>query len=112
MKILSTGINLKLTESMKSYIEDKIGILSRYFKGQDEVLKAEIDVRMDTHHQKGDVYMISIRFVAKGKEFYTKERHETFYGAIDIAQEELEKQMQRYKEELKDNLGQETIRKM
>jgi len=95
---------------MKDYIDKKIGILGRYFQEQDETLKAQIDVRVDTHHKTGEVYMISIYFVMKGKDFYTKERHDDFYGAIDIAQEELEKQMVKYKEQLKEGIGRGTIR--
>ena len=54
MKIIQNGINVELTDSMKRYIEEKIGILERYFKEQDEVLEAKVDVRIDKHHQQGD----------------------------------------------------------
>ncbi|MFC1686662.1 ribosome hibernation-promoting factor, HPF/YfiA family [Patescibacteria group bacterium] len=111
MKIIQTGLNVDLTDPMKKYIDEKIGILKRYFKGQDEVLEARVDVRIDTHHKTGEVYMVSVNFVVKGKDFYAKERHDDFYGAIDIVQEELETQMLKHKEQLKEGIGGESIRK-
>ncbi|MFC1651648.1 ribosome hibernation-promoting factor, HPF/YfiA family [Patescibacteria group bacterium] len=111
MKIIQTGLNLDLTEPMKEYIDEKIGILKRYFEGQETVLEARVDVRVSTHHKSGDIFTVSVTFTVKGKDFYAKERHDDFYGAVDIVQEELETQLVKYKDQLKEGIGGESIRK-
>ncbi len=111
MKIIQTGLNLDLTDPMKDYVDEKIGILERYFDGQETVLEARVDVRVDKHHKSGDIFTVSVNFIAKNKEFYAKERKDDFYAAVDLVQEKLEAQMVKYKDQLKEGIGGESIKK-
>lgn len=51
MKILIRGTNLDLTDALKSYVEEKIGNLDKFFVG--EILEARVELEKSTHHQTG-----------------------------------------------------------
>ena len=50
MKIVIKGTNLELTDALKSYVEEKVGHLERYW---DEILEARVELDRSTHHQTG-----------------------------------------------------------
>jgi len=50
MKIIIKGTNLELTESLKAYVEEKVGHLEHY---SEEILEARVELEVSAHHQKG-----------------------------------------------------------
>ena len=44
------GTNLELTEALKSYVEEKIGVLERHW---DNILEARVELEQSPHHRSG-----------------------------------------------------------
>ena len=94
MKFNIHGKNVDVTESIKNYIEEKIGRLDKYFENPDEI-NANVLVKV-----KGLEQIIEVTALTKKFTLRAEESNEDFYAAVDLVVAKLERQMRKNKERL------------
>lgn len=95
MEIVVTGRCPEITPTMKRHAQRKVGKLSRYFEGTNQV-----EVVLDRDGADSKVELII--GVSRGGTIVSQCRDEDLYAAIDKVLDKAEKQLTRYKEKLKD----------
>ena len=97
MKININGKNLKLTDPLKNYVEEKIHKLDRYLVGIEPV---NIDVELHSSQKSKGQPRKTVEVTLKMPEAIIRstETNEDMYGAIDIVQEKVERKIRDYKE--------------
>ena len=94
MKIIIRGDKIKVTDSMKEYIEEKIGKLKKYVDVNDDI-QATVVVRVKNHLQ-----IIEVTIPLKSFILRSEETQEDFYAAVDKAVDKLERQIRKNKTRL------------
>ncbi|MHB1580501.1 MAG: ribosome hibernation-promoting factor, HPF/YfiA family [Acidithiobacillus sp.] len=97
MQITITGQHLDLTDAIKSYVDEKIGRLGRYF---DHVINAQVVLKHLPHEKLTNVVDITVN--APGHVFHAEVHDADMYAAIDLVADKLEAQAHSYKEKLQD----------
>jgi putative sigma-54 modulation protein len=97
MKIVIKGNNIKVSESLREYIEDKIGRLTKYY---DKITKAEVELLYQDNKSAEETQRVEVTLVANGTYFRCEEASISMYASIDIVSEKLGRQIQRYKQKL------------
>lgn len=95
MKFNIRGSKVEITEPIKSYIEEKIGKLSKYFD-QSEDLTATVVVRIRGYEQ-----IVEVTIPSKGVILRGESGHKDLYAAIDLVSEKIERQILKNKSRLK-----------
>lgn len=95
MEVIISGQKLELTDSLKSYVEERISRVSKY---SDRYLTAEVHLNVEKHRHhihakvKGNGHLVNSE----------AEDPESMYKAIDLCVEKLEKQFRRGKKDYSD----------
>ena len=91
MRIEIRGDKVKITDSIKAYVEEKLGKLDQYFESPAE-LKAYVVIRV---RNKSDIIEVTIPTPKFSLRAETS--HENLYAAIDLTVAKLEGQIRRNK---------------
>lgn len=91
------GKNIDVTDSIKDYIESKIGRISKYFKDTD--LNASVTVRVRGKDQIVEVTIPTDRVTLRAED-----THSDLYAAIDLVSDKLERQIRKNKSKAKKSL--------
>ena len=94
MNLVISGKNLDITEGLRSAIEEKIGKLERYFTDTTEV---HVTLSTEKNRQK-----IEITIPMKGSIIRAEEVSSDMYVSIDLVEEDIERQLRKYKNKLID----------
>ena len=94
MEIIIHGDKIKVTEAMKSYIEDKLGRLDKYLEDSDNV-RANVIVKVKGHLQTMEITIPLKSFILR-----SEETQEDFYAAVDKTIDKLERQIRKNKTRL------------
>jgi|SRR5579872_2022917 len=89
MKIFIKGRNLRVTQALKSYAEEKIGHLEHYL---DHIIDAHVTLRTERAVQIVDVVLNLKHYLIKAEE-----RSPDMYASIDLVRDRLEQQIRKYK---------------
>ena len=92
-----------LTPSLSLYIENKLAPLAKFVKHFDETGEAQIWLeisRTTRHHRKGDVFMAAADLRLPGKILRGEAEAENIRKAIDLAKQELQSEITKYKTKL------------
>lgn len=89
MKINIKATDFSLTPSISEYIEKKIDMLEKFFRGTDEVLVSVEVGRTTKHHKSGDIFRAEIHISAGGEEYYAVVEKDDLYAAIDEVKDEI-----------------------
>jgi putative sigma-54 modulation protein len=94
MNINIKGTHVDLTESIKEYIEEKIGHLEKYIQAQE----AHVELARDTHHHTGLVFHADINLILGSKIMHANAEAEDAYAAIDLLIPKLKEQIGKFKD--------------
>ena len=94
MKYIVRGNNVEVTDSIKSYIEDKLSKMDKYFKNPDNT-EAKVLISVNGIDQKVEVTINESKYFIRAEEI-----HSDLYAAIDIVSDKLERQFRKYKTKL------------
>jgi len=111
MKIILHGVNMELTPAIKSFAEEKIGALERFFKdnGTDAVeVRVELG-KPSLHHKSGQVYYAEVNFKMGSKLLRASAEHYDLYAAIDKVRDEIEVQVKKFKEKINETGRRQSI---
>lgn len=91
MEIMIHGDKIKITSSMKDYIEEKLGRLNKYLEKGDNV-RANVIVKVSNHSQR-----VEVTIPLKSVILRTEDSQQDFYAAVDKAIDKLERQIRKNK---------------
>ncbi len=94
MNLSVSGHHLEVTPSLRSYVQSKIGRVTRHF---DHVIDAHVILTSDKLRQKAEVTL----HVA-GKDLHCESEDGDLYAAIDLLADKLDRQVLKYKDKLYD----------
>ena len=103
MKFIIRGKNLEVTDSIKSYIEEKIGKLDKYFEKPGE-LTANVIVRV-----KGKDQIVEVTIPEKKIILRVEESSEDLYASIDLVSDKLERQIKKNKAKMNNMKGKKMV---
>lgn len=103
MKFIIRGKNLEVTDSIKSYIEEKIGKLDKYFEKPGE-LTANVIVRVKGKYQIVEVTIPAKKIILRGEE-----SSENLYASIDLVSDKLERQIKKNKAKMNNMKGKKMV---
>ena len=103
MKFNIHGRKIEVTDAIKSYIEEKIGRLDKYFENPDDITATAL-IKLRGNAQVVEVTINANSYILRGEE-----DNKDLYASIDIVSDKIERQirknktrMSRGKESLKD----------
>ena len=91
MEIIIHGDKLKVTDSMKEYIEEKLEKLNKYIENSENV-RASVIVKVKNHEQRVEITIPLKAFILR-----SEESKEDFYAAVDKTIDKLERQIRKNK---------------
>ena len=103
MKYNIRGENVEITPSIRSYIEDKIGKLERYF-GTPEDITASVVVKVRGKEQKIEITVPAMHYTLR-----SEESHDDLYAAIDLTVDKLERQIRKNKTKINSRIKKNLI---
>lgn len=100
MKIIIKGTNIKLSPSIKQYIEEKIGGLERFLrKYNPQLVEARVEVGKITRGQRrGDIFRAEVNLSINGQLIRVEKTEESLMAAIDLAKDELRREIRQNKD--------------
>ncbi|MBI1888575.1 MAG: ribosome-associated translation inhibitor RaiA [Candidatus Spechtbacteria bacterium] len=100
MKLTIKGTNIKLTDSIREYIDKKIGGLEKFARAPSTECWVEVE-RTTYHHQSGDIFRAEAQIRLPGASSIRAEASEwDLHQAIDKVKDELQRQLKRYKRKI------------
>lgn len=91
MEFIIRGDKIKVTDSMKNYIEEKIGKLEKYLENSNNI-RVNIVVKI-----RGNNQIIEVTVPLKSLILRAEETQDDFYKAVDKAIDKLERQIRKNK---------------
>jgi|SRR3989344_5178774 len=98
MNISIKTSNIDASSAVKSYVTEKIGHVLR-LAPKSESLQAVVELERTTaHHQKGLIFRVEINVRGGGYFFRAEKESDDLYAAIDLAKDELGREIVSYKD--------------
>ncbi|MBQ1490853.1 MAG: ribosome-associated translation inhibitor RaiA [Blautia sp.] len=94
MKFIISGKNLTVSDELRSYVENKLGKLERYFKPDTDVI---VTLSVEKERQK-----IEVTIPVKGTVIRSEQTSNDMYVSIDLVEEIIERQLRKYKNKIVD----------
>ena len=104
MKFNIRGKKLEVTPSLKSYIEDKIGRLDKYFENPDNI-EATVLIKVSGINQVVEVTINTHGLILRGEE-----SNKDLYASIDFVTDKIERQIRKNKTKIHKKVSKDTIR--
>lgn len=104
MKYNIRGEKVEVTPAIKSYIEDKIGKLDKYFESADTIT-ATVVIKVRGKEQKIEITIPAMHYTLR-----SEESHDDLYAAIDLTVDKLERQIRKNKTKLNSKIKKNMIR--
>lgn len=89
--------NLDLDQEIKSYIEEKIGTLDKFFP---KIISGAVEVELTTHHQTGDIYRAEVNLRIPKKLIRVEKIEPNIFKAIDKVKDHLRQDILRHKSKM------------
>lgn len=86
------GENIEVTDALRSYVEERISNLSKYFDDNHEMI-AHVNLKV----YKDKTGKVEVTIPAKQITFRAEDRDRDLYNSIDKVQEKLARQIRKYK---------------
>ena len=102
MKLTVRGNKLEVTDSIRNYVEEKLGKLDKYFEEADEI-NANVLFRIQGKNQIVEVTVPIKKYILRAEE-----ANEDLYASIDLVVEKLERQIRKNKTRMH-KISKETI---
>lgn len=104
MKFNIHGKKIDVTSSIKSYIEEKIGRLDKYFENPNDITATAL-IKLRGNDQVVEVTINGNSFVLRGEE-----SHKDLYAAIDKVSDKIERQIRKNKTRLKKKVNKDIVK--
>lgn len=93
---------MALTPAIRSFVDEKISSLSRFFKKAGlEMVEVRVEVgKPSRHHKSGFVYYAEVNMKIGRRLLRASAEHFDLYAAIDQVRDEIEVQLKKFKEKI------------
>lgn len=100
MLVSLKNTNIKISQSIREYLDEKIvKLVEKLIKKSDELLKLDLEVgRITRHHKHGKVFRAEANLIIGSRNLYADAVGEDLHEAIDLLEEELEREIKKFKE--------------
>jgi putative sigma-54 modulation protein len=95
MRIHITARHLKLTKSLRSYVEEKVGRAQRYF---DHIIWAQVVMEVEKKAHTCEIVIHASR-----QTFRALARGVDLYAAVDLASDRIDAQLRKFKEKIRNH---------
>ena len=99
MKIIISGKQLKVTDAIRKYAEEKINKISKY---SDAITEVDVVLTVEDTKSEGPIHKADGLVYASGTKIKIEAEDKDLYAAIDELSDRLERQVRKYKEKQKD----------
>jgi len=100
MKTRIYGKDLELTEAIKEYTNEKIGMIEKYY---DNIQNIDVELaRILSGHNKGKVFRVEWNVSVPGQLLRVEKKEEDLYKAIDKVKDHMVRELRNYKEKQRD----------
>ena len=103
MKYNIRGEKVEVTPAIKSYIEDKIGKLDKYFDDASNI-NANVVIKVRGKEQKIEITVPAMHYTLR-----SEESHSDLYAAIDLTVDKLERQIRKNKTKINSKIKRNII---
>ena len=97
------GEKVEITDAIRSYIEDKIGKLDKYFD-EAENINANVVIKVRGKEQKIEITVPAMHYTLR-----SEESHDDLYAAIDLTVDKLERQIRKNKTKINSKIKKNII---
>ncbi len=97
------GEKVEITPSIRSYIEEKIGKLDKYFEKPNDIT-ANVVIKVRGKEQKIEITIPAMRYTLR-----SEESHDDLYAAIDLTVDKLERQIRKNKTKINSRIKKNVI---
>ena len=100
MKLILHAKNLDLTPSIKAFVDEKIGSISKFLRpAENNLAEARVEVgKPSRHHKSGFIYYAEVNLKIGNRFFRAEAEHLDLHTAIDFARDEIERQIKKQKQ--------------
>jgi putative sigma-54 modulation protein len=98
MQILISAKDFPLTPSIKTYAEEKLNRLGRFWSG---LVRMHLELSKNRHHRHGDVVVSHAWIEAPGNDIRCRVTATDIYESIDMLSAKLERQVVKAKERMR-----------
>ena len=98
------GKKLEVTEALKSYIEEKLGRLNKYFEDPDNIT-ASVLIKLS-----GKLQVVEVTINTHGLILRGEESNKDLYASIDLVTDKIERQIRKNKTKIRKQLSKESIK--
>ena len=88
MDLIISGKDFRLTPSLKAYVEQKIGRLSRFWR---RIIRTRVELDVDHNQRSGDIYRVEAKVEVPGPDIRLGIKARAMYAAIDLIANKLER---------------------
>lgn len=94
MNVIVSGKDFRLTPALKTYTEEKVGKLARYWN---KIIRARVELNVSHSQKSGDIYRVEVWLEAPGPDIALGAKAADMYVAIDEVVHKLERLIARAK---------------
>jgi len=98
MQLVISGKNIELTDALRSYVEEKIGKVKKYFES---IIEVDVTLGLEKGATPEESKFIEVILFSSGVTIHAREEHSDMYAAIDLVADKLERQVKKHKEKIK-----------
>ncbi|MBI5466581.1 MAG: ribosome-associated translation inhibitor RaiA [Candidatus Kerfeldbacteria bacterium] len=88
MDLIVSGKNFRLTPSLKNYVEQKVGRLSRFWR---RIIRARVELDVDHNQKSGDIYRVEAKVEVPGPDIRLGIKARDMHAAVDLIVPKLER---------------------
>ena len=96
MEIIIKTKNVKLTQDLEKFINEKMGRLEKFLHDKNQEIFVEIE-KESNHHKQGEIFCAEAILTVPGKKMVAAAKHEDLFSAITEVKEELEIEIKKHK---------------
>ena len=99
MRINEKATNMQITSDIKDYLYKKLASVEKFLNSADESILCEVELgKISNHHKNGDVFRTEINLHIAGKNLRAESEMEDIFSSIDIAKDEIIRELQSNKD--------------
>lgn len=96
------GTEIELSDAIKQYVQDKLEPVVKLSEGFEPADLAVEVGKTTNHHRKGYVFRCEFNLKIPGTLLRAEAKMQDLYAAIDVAADDLRRQLKKYKGKLRD----------
>ena len=104
MRYIIRGEKVEITDSIKTYIKEKINKLDKYFEEPNEI-NAMVVIKVRGKEQKIEITIPTVHYTLR-----SEESHDDLYAAIDLTVDKLERQIRKNKTKINSKIKKDLIK--